>query len=354
MADAQLFDKELPTYLDLAMGYGKNNEVLPLINTLSRTNEILQDISPVQCNNGMKHSYQVMVDEPAVYYKRFNRGTPDSTFQMGYAEDTCAMLEGRAMVDAELLNMSPNKSDFLYKRDQQFLSSFNKTMAHSLFYGSIADDPGAFNGFSVRYNVKGGDFGENVLDAGGKTGKPLTSVWLIVWNPNTIFTIYPERSPLGFSREDLGTRSIQQKDADGRLLSLEVQQTKYMWRLGLCVADPRYAVRICNLDVNDLRNGTGTQGPNAQTNLVRLMIEAMNIVPSLSDGRAAFYMNRHVYASLQKQGLNFSQNVIDFVAAASQFAQPGSVGKTFATFCGVPMRRVDALRTDEPQVVAAA
>ena len=85
MADAQLYDKELPTYLDLAMGYGKNNEVLPLINTLSRTNEILQDISPVQCNNGMKHSYSVMVAEPEIYYKRFNRGTPDSTaFQSRY------------------------------------------------------------------------------------------------------------------------------------------------------------------------------------------------------------------------------------------------------------------------------
>lgn len=353
MADAVMWDKELPTYLDLAMGFGKDGEVYPLINTLSRTNEILQDISPVQCNNGMKHSYNVIVSDPEIYYKRFNRGTPDSTFQMGYAEDTCAMLEGRAMVDAELLRMSKNKPEYLYRRDQQFLSAFNKVMASSLFYGSIADDPGSFNGFSVRYNQKGGDYGENVLDAGGKTGKKLTSVWLIVWNPNTIFTIYPENSPLGFSREDLGIRSLQQKDADGRLLSLEVQQTKYMWRLGLCVADPRYAVRICNLDVDDLRNGTGTQSANAQTNLMRLMIEAMNIVPSLSDGRAAFYMNRHVYSSLQKQGLNFSQNVLSFTQAVSQFAQPGSVGKTFTSFQGVPMRRVDALRTDEPQVVAA-
>lgn len=349
----QLYDNSLPTYLDLARGYGPNNEILPLVDTLSQTNEIMLDAVPVECNSGMKHIFSTVLKEPTFYVKRFNLGTPDSDFQMGSAEESCAMFEGRAQIDAELLKMSKNKADFLVKRDKQFLNKFNKDMAGAVFYASVADDPGSFNGIATRYSSKTGAFSEQIIDAGGKTGDKLTSVYLVVWSDTTVHTLYPEGSALGLEKKDLGIQTVQQIGDDNETLTLEVQRTKFSWKLGLAVLDPRYIVRIANISVKDLQQGTGTQAPNAQTNIMRLMIDAMNTVPSLSAGRPAFYMNRYIYSSLQKQGLMFSGNVLSFIDASSQFAAPGKQASGFGSFSGIPMRRVDAIRIDETLVPKA-
>lgn len=348
---ATLYDDKLPTYMDIAMGYGANNEILPLVNTLSQTNDILLDAVPVECNSGFSHKFSTMLKEPEFYIRRFNMGTPASGIQMGNAQESCAMFEGLAQCDAKLLKMQKNRSDYLFKRDKQFLNKFNKDMATMLWYSSVADDPGMFNGFAVRYGKKTGPFKEQILDAGGTKTNGLTSIWLIVWNDTAVHTLYPEGSTLGLNKQDEGIIQITQISEDNRTLVLPVQQTRFEWNLGLAIEDPRYVVRICNIDVKDLQTGANTQAPEAQTNIVRLMIDAMNRVFNLSDGRAAFYMNRIVYSALQKQGLNFSGNVVKFIEAVSQFSQPGSVGKTFGSFCGVPMRRVDALRTNEEKVI---
>lgn len=349
----QLYDNSLPTYLDLARGYGANNEILPLVDTLSQTNEMMLDATPVQCNSGMKHIFSTVLKEPKFYVKRFNLGTPDSDFQMGSAEESCAMFEGRAQVDAELLKMAKNKADFLVKRDKQFLNKFNKDMQSALLYASVADDAGSFNGFASRYSVLNGPMETQIIDAGGKANEKLTSIWLIVWSDTTVCTLYPEGTALGLEKKDLGVQTVQQIGDNNETLTLEVQRTKFSWKLGLAVLDPRYVVRIANISVKDLQQGTGTQAANAQTNIMRLMIDAMNTVPSLSAGRPAFYMNRYIYSSLQKQGLMFSGNVLSFNDAVNQFAAPGKQATAFGSFSGIPMRRVDALRIDETQVAKA-
>lgn len=350
----QLYDNSLPTYLDLARGYGPNNEVLPLVDTLAQTNEILLDAVPQECNSGMKHIFSTVLKEPKFYIKKFNLGTPDSDFQMGSAEESCAMFEGRAQIDVDLLKMAKNKADFLMKRDKQFLNKFNKDMATMLLYASVADDAGSFNGLATRYSRKVGQFEDQIIDAGGgqgsKSSEQLTSIYLVVWSDTTVCTLYPQGTALGLEKKDLGVSTIQQIGEDNETLSLEVQRTKFSWKLGLAVLDPRYIVRIANISVKDLRQGTGTQAPNAQTNIMRLMIDAMNTVPSLSAGRPAFYMNRYIYSSLQKQGLMFSGNVLSFQEASNQFAAPGKQASGFGSFSGIPMRRVDALRIDETLV----
>lgn len=346
----ELYDNSLPTYLDIARGYGKDNEILPLVDTLSQTNELLLDAVPVECNNGMKHVFSTVLEEPKFYVKRFNMGTPDSNFKQGSAEESCAMFEGRAQIDAELLKMSKNKADYLVKRDKQFLAKFNKDMAGMLMYASVADDASSFNGIATRYATTKNTLADQIIDAGGKANEQLTSIYLVVWSDTTVHTLYPEGSTLGLEKKDLGIQTIQQIGNDGETLSLEVQRTKFAWKLGLAVLDGRYIVRISNISLKDLRTGTGTQAPNAQTNIVRLMIDAMNTVPSLSAGRPAFYMNRYVYSSLQKQGLMFSGNVLSFLDASNQFAPAGQQGKSFGSFSGIPMRRVDAIKIDEAHV----
>lgn len=202
----------------------------------------------------------------------------------------------------------------------------------------------------VRYNSLTGANAGQILNAGGTELNGLTSVWLIVFSPETIFTLYPQNSVLGIRYEDLGRQTITGQDKDGRQTAREVQMTKYNWDFGVGVADPRYAVRICNIDLKDLRSCTGTQAENKQTNIVNLMMDAMSIIPDLSVGRAAFYCGRYAYNAIVKTGAHLSSNAVKFTEAATQFTNPGNNGQMQASFFGIPLRRVDALKVDEKAV----
>ena len=57
----------------------------------------------------------------------------------------------------------------------------------------------------MRYNTintSTSEVAKNVISAGGAGS--CTSVWLVVWGPNTIHGIFPKGSKAGLSHDDLG------------------------------------------------------------------------------------------------------------------------------------------------------
>ena len=69
----------------------------------------------------------------------------------------------------------------------------------------------------------------------------------------------------------------------------------------------------------------------------------MDLVPSLTKGRSVFYMNRRCRGFLRRQlaaATNMSTLTINNVG-----------GKMVHEFQGIPVRRVDALNTDEARIV---
>ena len=101
---------------------------------------------------------------------------------------------------------------------------------------------------------------------------------------------------------------------------------------------------IANIDKSDLsvvfNNGTFASGAN----LSNLMFQAMRQVPSLSMGRAAFYMSRDMLTTLQQQCAAAVQG--------STLTIENVGGKLVESFKGIPVRRVDALAADEALVAA--
>jgi len=114
---------------------------------------------------------------------------------------------------------------------------------------------------------------------------------------------------------------------------MEGYRTHYKWDCGLTVRDWRYVVRI-NFDYENLVKDAAT-GPD----LTDLMVQALELVPSLSMGRPAFYVNRGTRSWLRRQMTNKTKN--------STLAFDMMAGKRVLSFDGVPIRRVDQLLTTE-------
>ncbi len=101
------------------------------------------------------------------------------------------------------------------------------------------------------------------------------------------------------------------------------------------VADWRYVVRICNIDVSNLISGSGA------ADLVSLMVEASEIVPSLKMGKAAWYCNRTVRTALRKQIIAKSNVNLTWDSVA---------GKRVLAFDEIPVRRCDAILSTEAAI----
>jgi hypothetical protein len=127
---------------------------------------------------------------------------------------------------------------------------------------------------------------------------------------------------------DKGVVTIE--NADGSNGRMEAYRTHYRWDVGLTVRDWRYIVRICNIDVSAL-----TKNAASGSDLVDLMAQALEVVPSLSMGRPVFYMNRTVRSYLRRQ--------IVSKVASSTLTMDQVAGKHVMSFDGVPVKRCDQI-----------
>lgn len=322
-----------PTLLDFANRLGENNKIAKIIELLHDTNEILLDMTPQEGNLPTGHRTTVRTGLPSVTWRLLNYGVQTSKSQTKPVTDTTGMLEAYAEVDKALADLNGNTPEFRLSEDVAFLEAMNQEMASTLVYGNTAVDPEKFTGFAPRFSTISTDTtksGYNIIDAGG-TGSDNTSIWLIVWGLNTVHSIYPQGSQAGFIHEDLGQITL--TDAAGGLY--EGYRTHYKWDIGLTVRDWKYVIRIANVDWS--ATITDTSAPD----LVKFMIDAIEQIPNLAMGRAAFYMRREIRTALRHQ-IRTDSNVNLTVETVE--------GRRVISFDEIPARRVDAILATEARI----
>ena len=319
-----------PTILDVAKRMTGDGNLDKIVEMMNQTNEILTDMTMLEGNLPTGNVSTVRTGLPKVAWRVFNDGVEPSKSATAQATDTCGMLEAYAVVDRELAKIANNAKEFRLQEDRAFLEAMNQEMASTLFYGSKTM-PEKFVGLTPRYSDKTAKSGENIIDAGG-TGANLTSIWLVVWSPNTVHGIYPKGSKAGFEMEDDGVVDV--TTTEGK--KYKAYQTHYQWKNGLTVRDWRYVVRIANIDVTKLKKDA-----SVGADLIDLMIDAEEKVPNLGMGRPVWYMNKTVRGFLRKQ-LNEGHKY--------QTAAGEEPGKITVDFNGTPVRRTDALIIGEQQV----
>lgn len=323
-----------PTLADFTARMNSDGSIDPLIvELLTESNPILDDMTVVEANGVTEHKTTVRSGLPKGTWRELNYGVQPEKSRTVPVKDSMGMLETYAEVDKALADLNDNKAAWRLSEDRAFIEGLNQTMAETLVYGNSSLEPQKFMGLTPRYNtITGAENGRNIIDAGG-TGSDNTSIWLVVWSPNTLHSIFPKGSAAGLQSRDLGEHTL--VDADGG--KYQGYRTHYKWDLGFTLRDWRYAVRIANIDVSNLEEG----GTNP-ADILKLMARATHRVPNLRMGRPAFYMNREVLEALDVQSLDKSG-----LALKTQELE----GQIWQTFRGIPIRQVDAVVNTEARVV---
>lgn len=328
-----------PTLLDLTKRMDPKGKIDTIAEMLAQTNEILDDAVWIEGNLPTGHRTTVRTGLPVPTWRKLYGGVQPTKSRTAQITDACGMLEAYAEVDKALADLNGNTAGFRLSEDRAHIEGMNQEFASTLMYGNEGSEPEAFTGFSARFNSRNASEAanaENVLH-GGSADTDNNSVWLVVWGPNTVHCIYPKGSKAGLEMTDKGQVTIESIDGQGG--RMEAYRSHYRWDCGLTVRDWRYVVRIANIELSAL-----TKDASAGADLIDLMTQALELIPTLSMGRPAFYVPRTVRSFLRRQIVN--------KVAASTLSMDTVAGKRVVAFDGVPVRRVDALSANEALVPA--
>jgi len=311
------------------------NGIAPIVELLSNTNEILQDAKFMEGNLPTGHRTTIRTGLPTVYWRALNQGVPPSKSVTAQVDESCGMLEARSHIDLKLAELNGMSNAFRLSEDAAFIEAMNQTQATTMFYGNPGTDPRQYLGLAPRYSSTTAGNGANILNANG-SGSDNTSIWLVVWGDSTVFCPFPKGSQAGLNVRDLGEDDVQ--DANGGWY--RALKTLYQWDNGLVVKDWRYVVRIANIDVSNL------VAESSAADLIKLMARAIDRIPALGMGSAAFYMNRTVHSMLRIQAMSKTSNVLSIESGLNQFGKPHS----WTAFDGIPLRKSDGILLTEATV----
>tara|TARA_R110002072_G_scaffold273239_1_gene433935 strand:+ start:3038 stop:4042 length:1005 start_codon:yes stop_codon:yes gene_type:complete len=325
-----------PTLLDVAQAQNADGTLADVVEILDQQNEMLPDMVWMESNEPLSHRHDVRTGLPGATWRRMYEGVQPSKATMATVIDTIGNLEEYAEVDVDAANLNGNSAAWRMRQETPHIESMNQEVQSTMIYGNETTAPSEFTGFAPRFNDLSADNADNII-AGGGAGVDNASIWLVVWGPDTAFGLYPKGSMAGLQVNDKGQVTIEDTTGSngGRM---EAYRTHYKWQCGLAVVDWRYVVRICNIDKSLLNKDPSVSGAD----LPDLMFQAIEYIPNLSKGRAAFYMSRDVRSMVRRQHAKSISNATLTVENVG--------GVSIERFHGIPMRRVDALAADEALV----
>lgn len=328
-----------PTLADVAKRTDPNGQIDQIVELLNETNPILEDATFIEGNLSTGHRTSIRTGLPTPTWRKLYGGVQPSKSTVAQVTDNTGNMEAYAEVDKDLADLNGNTAAFRISEDRAHIEGMNQEMASTLFYGNEGTEAAAFTGIAPRFNSLSAPNASNIINGGSAAGQTdNTSIYLVVWGPNTVHGIYPKGSKAGLSMEDKGQVTIENAENGGG--RMEAYRTHYKWQAGLTVRDWRYLVRIANIDVSALSDSS-TQ-VEATKALIRLMIEASERIPQLGMGRPAFYMNRTLRTKLR---LGILEKI------ASNLTWETVSGKRIMTFDDIPVRTSDAVLNAEARVV---
>lgn len=311
-------------------GKGEDMARQKIIEMQAQTNEIWQALPIQTCNDGTKEKAVLRTALPDVAWRMINQGvkaTKSSSEQIAF---TTGGVEGRAEIDERLMQLNKNSNVFRLNENYAHQEAMSQKMCTTLFYGDEHTNPASFTGLGAYFYDKTTQedvYAKQIIDAGG-SGNNLTSLWIVTFAPDTVYGIVPEGIPAGYQYNDMGKEKV--TDKQGGAYYAYVSQFK--WDLGLAVKDPRYVVRVANIDTTSFDDNN---------NFIRKLIMGYNQIHNPDHGRTFIFCNRQVQtylAILASEKKNVNLRLDEFA------------GKKIEHFWGAPILRNDAILNTESQV----
>ena len=323
-----------PTLLDVTKRMDPDGKIDRIAELLNLTNEVLDDAVYIEGNLPTGHRSTIRTGLPTPTWRKLYGGVQPTKSNTVQVTDSIGMLEDYAEVDKRAADLNGNTAEFRLSEDAAHIEGMSQQLATTIFYGNETTNPAAFTGLAPRFNSKTALNGKNVIDDGSPSGNNNTSIWLVVWGPNTCHMVYPKGSQAGLRMEDKGQVTIENLNGDGG--RMEAYRTHYAMDAGMVVRDWRYVVRI------SVNTSTLTKDASSGDDIIDLMTQAVEMIPSLGMGRPAFYMNRNIRSYLRRQISNKTKQ--------STLKTETIAGKIVTSFDEIPCRRVDALTNNEAAI----
>jgi hypothetical protein len=322
------------TLADLRRQQNRNDEIADIIEIMGQRNDFMTDAPAIECNQGHEHLTTIRAGLPEPTWRRLYEGVQPTKGTTTQVTDATGYLEDWSEVDAKLVERAKDPQKFRMNEAKAHLQGIAHNVAYNVIYGNTATEPEKFDGLAVRYSSLAAANGNQIIDAGG-VGSDNTSIWFITWGENACHLLYPEGSPLGLQRDDIGKET--KEKSDGSLY--QVYREKFSQDVGLSLRDWRQVARIANIDISNL-----TADASAGADLINLMIDAYYQLdnPGAADGNVVIYASRTIAKFLHKQAMN-EKNV--------RLSIEDYAGRPTTMFLGHPIRRADALLETEARVV---
>lgn len=330
------------TLLDLAKETDGVGRLLPIVEMMSETNSIIQDLPMIQCNSGLVHKAVVRTGIPEGTFRKVYGGVQPEKTERSAVTDTTCMLEAFSEVDEAVALRSANANLYRLREAKGFIEGLGQSMAKVLFYGDLKTHPEQIDGFAARYNKYGTDKHKaswNVINGGGANSDN-TSIWLINWGNDHVTGLYPTgaRTKIGITHDPIGRRVKELSDGSNYMVLMD----HFIAEFGLHIADWRRVCRIANIK-------TGNFGTNSAVDILSLMRKATYRIPGAPtnqvSGKLCWYMNAEALEELERQY---------YAQTNMQLFLQNADGKPIATYRGIPIRLVEQLRNDEATVGAAS
>jgi len=325
------------TLLDYAKRETPGGGIDEIIEVLAASNPIIADANVMEGNLPTGHRSTQRATQPSGSWRLLNYGVAAEKSTTKQVTDTCGILEAYSKLDVDVASLNGNEAAFRASEDNAFIAGLNSTAATAIFYGNTGTDPEQMHGLAPRYNdltTPAGASSTQMINGNG-AGDDNTSIWIITWGPQTCSLIYPKGSKAGLTNEDLGKQLIE--DAAGGYYQAYV--TKFQWKLGLCLKDYRYVIRICNIDNSDL-----TADAASGADLMDKLVDAYYARPSVDLGNMAktfIYCNKTIAKFLHKQAQNKSNVNLSVDSPA---------GKPVVSFLDAPIRVCDNITVEEATI----
>lgn len=312
-----------------------NGDAAKIVEVLSQTNAILDDITWEEGNLLMGNRTTVRTSLPAVTARVANQGTPPGASSSMQIDDACAIFETKSDLDKVVaeaggIGMVPkNRAN----EAAAHIEAMGQKLGSTLMYGSPAV-PEEFVGFMNRLKATTDPNGQQIIKAGG-SGADNASILFVQWGKGKVMGIYPRGSVGGLQRTDQGLIDI--VDSTGIAGNTFLGYREYFtWLCGLSVQDQRCVVRAPNIDISNLVTKTSA------ADLPEIMIAMIEAVPN-PDAGGVFYMNRTVRKMFRIQER-------DDIIAGAGLRFDNFAGRRTLMFDQYPVRIVDKMSNAEALV----
>jgi hypothetical protein len=338
------------TFVDIVNNYSSTDAgakfVLPT-RVLDRMTPLVRML-PMKASNNILSNIAVRTDSlPVASTRLWNQGIQPTSAKNVPLNDPIALFEDYSEVDKDLWEIQNDPNTWRADQDMNHMEGLFQLMESQLFYGSLANNPGTFNGLATRFNnlesYPNGDqsWVPNVWNGGLATGNA-TSAWMIEFGDDTVYGIYPPNTPAGLSVRDLGEMTKELASATGATslnYMYQVLRTMLRWYLGIQIADERAVQRIANI------NPTALSSPGDFDE--NIFIQAKNYLPRNGEGSGTvIFVNRALKTQIDIRAVSQKLNAYTYFNSN----ETDVFGRSVTKFQNIPIYVAEKILSTETVV----